>query len=333
MSNKIALVTGGAGFIGSHVVDLLIEKNYKVRIIDDLSGGREENLKKHKNNPRLVLEKKNICNLKDNESIFKDVQHVFHFAGKGDIVPSIENPVLYLETNFNGTMKVLESSKNVSVNSFVYAASSSCYGLASTPTDEKHAINPLYPYALSKYFGEQICLHWQKVYNLPVNSIRIFNAYGNRVKTTGAYGAVFGVFFKQKIEQKPFTIVGDGEQKRDFVNVKDVAEAFYLVSNSSTFGEIYNLGSGKPQTINYLIQLIDGLNAKKIFLPKRPGEPDITWANINKISNKFNWSPKISFNEGVKNMLNNIDNWNNAPLWDEDSINQATKVWFKYMKG
>jgi len=332
MSKKIALVTGGAGFIGSHVVDLLLEKNYIVRVIDDLSEGNEDNLLHHKSNPKLILEKKNICNLIDKENIFKDVDSVFHFAGKGDVVPSIENPVLYFETNFNGTMKVLEASKNANINSFVYAASSSCYGIASTPTDENHPISALYPYALSKYQGEQICLHWHKVYNLPVNSIRIFNAYGNRVKTTGAYGAVFGVFFKQKIENKPFTIVGDGEQKRDFIYVTDVANAFYKVSNSSNFGEIYNLGEGNPQTINHLVELISDNKNSKVFLPKRPGEPDITWANINKISNRFKWTPKISFNNGVKNMIKNIDNWKDAPLWDEKSIKSATKVWFKYMK-
>ena len=332
MLNKIALVTGGAGFIGSHIVDLLASKDFEVRIIDDLTGGNEDNLKHHKTNPKIKFKKLDICKINENDKIFNEVSHVFHLAGKGDIIPSIEYPIKYFDTNFNGTLKILEASKYAGVNSFVYAASSSCYGVADTPTDENNLVDPLYPYALSKYQAEQICLHWHKVYKLPVNSIRIFNAYGNRVKTTGAYGAVFGVFFKQKLENKPFTIVGDGNQKRDFIYVTDLAKAFYDVSNSSHYGEIYNVGAGKPQTINYLVDLISSNSKNVIHLPKRPGEPDVTWANINKIKNKINWHPKISFEEGVNKMLNNISDWEEAPLWEEDSIIEATKTWFKYMK-
>ncbi len=332
MSNKIAIVTGGAGFIGSHIVDLLAKNNFEVRIIDDLTGGNEGNLKHHKTNNKIFFEKIDICKIDEKNKIFKDVNYVYHLAGKGDIVPSIERPFDYFNTNFNGTLKILEASKYANIDSFVYAASSSCYGIANTPTDEKNKVNPLYPYALSKYQAEQACLHWYKVYNLPVNSIRIFNAYGVRVKTTGAYGAVFGVFFKQKLENKPFTIVGDGNQKRDFIYVTDLASAFYEVSNSSKYGEIYNVGAGKPQTINHLVNLISSNSNKVIYLPKRPGEPDITWANINKITSKTSWLPIISFEEGVSKMLNNITDWKDAPLWEEDSIIKATKSWFKYMK-
>ena len=162
------------------------------------------------------------------EKIFNNVSYVFHLAGKGDIVPSIENPLNYMTTNVIGTTKVLENCRNQKIKKFVYAASSSCYGLASTPTNESHKISPEYPYALSKLMGEQACFHWSKVYKIPTISIRIFNAYGPRVKTTGVYGAVFGVFFKQKLENKPLTLVGNGLQRRDFLNVKDVANAFYM---------------------------------------------------------------------------------------------------------
>ena len=142
---------------------------------------------------------------------------MFHFAGIGDIVPSIERPTEYMDTNVQGTVHVLEARPPCAVlRKFVYAASSSCYGLAATPTREDHPIAPQYPYALSKYQGEQAAFHWHRVYRLPVNSIRIFNAYGTRVRTTGAYGAVFGVFFKQKLAGKPFTVVGDGTQTPRF---------------------------------------------------------------------------------------------------------------------
>ncbi len=329
MQNKnISLVTGGAGFIGSHLVDLLIKKGHEVRVIDDLSGGHLENIKHHKNNSRFIFKKKNINDLSSNEKIFRDVNYVFHMAGKGDIVPSIENPTQYLITNVLGTTKVLENSRNKKLKKFVYAASSSCYGLAKTPTKENHKISTQYPYALSKYLGEQVCFHWSKVYKIPINSIRIFNAYGKRVKTTGVYGAVFGVFLKQKLSNKPLTIVGNGQQKRDFLYVTDVANAFYMVSQSRHKDNIYNLGAGKPEKI---IKLAKMLSKEFIFLPKRPGEPECTWADISKIKREIKWKPSISFEDGVNEMISNIKDWKNAPLWDNSSIKKATSTWFKYL--
>jgi UDP-glucose 4-epimerase len=325
---KISLVTGGAGFIGSHLVDLLLSKGHQVRVLDDLSGGHYENIKHNLKNKNFIFKKKNILFLKKNENIFKDVQYVFHLAGKGDIVPSIENPVDYMNTNVMGTVKVLENCRKLNLKKFIYAASSSCYGLAKTPTNENHPISPLYPYALSKYMGEQACFHWAKVYKIPINSIRIFNAYGTRVKTTGVYGAVFGVFLKQKLKNKPLTIVGNGSQRRDFLYVTDVANAFYLLSKSKYTNNIYNVGADEPVKI---MKLAKCLSDKFQFIPKRPGEPDCTWANISKIKKHTGWKPKISFIMGVKKMLENINDWNNAPLWDVKSINKATKTWFKYL--
>jgi UDP-glucose 4-epimerase len=328
VNRPTALVTGGAGFIGSHTVDLLLENGFKVRVLDNLSGGHEKNLYQHKNNHDLTLEERDIRDLNYNEHIFKDVDYVFHFAGIGDIVPSIENPVDYMSTNVQGTVNVLEGSRYTGVKKFIYAASSSCYGLAKTPTDEDHPIDPKYPYALSKYFGEQAAFHWHNVYGLPVNSIRIFNAYGTRVRTTGAYGAVFGVFFKQKLSDKPFTVVGDGTQSRDFLYVTDVANAFFQASQTEHVGEFYNLGAGNPQTVNQLVELLEG---EVIYIPKRPGEPDCTWADISKITKELDWRPVVTFEEGVKKMLVEIENWNDAPLWDSNNIKEATKTWFRYM--
>ena len=235
-----------------------------------------------------------------------------------------------MNTNVMGTVKVLEAARKAKVKKFVYAASSSCYGLAKTPTSEIHKINPLYPYAMSKYQGEKLCFHWSKLYNLPVNSLRIFNAYGPRVRTTGAYGAVFGVFFKQKLENKPFTVVGNGNQKRDFVFVTDVVNAFYKAATNKVSGQIFNLGSGKPKSVNELVKILGG---KKIYIPKRPGEPNITHADTRKIKKTLKWSPKISFKDGVTEMLKDINNWKSAPLWNSISIKRATKSWFYFMKG
>ena len=328
IKKNIAIVTGGAGFIGSHLVDLLLSKGYEVRVIDNLSGGRLENLRDHKNNKKLIIKKTDINKMSKNEKVFDNAKYVFHFAGKGDIVPSIENPISYMQTNVIGTTKVLENCRNKKISKFVYAASSSCYGLAKTPTNENHKISTKYPYALSKYLGEQTCLHWSDIYSIPVISIRIFNAYGLRVKTTGAYGAAFGVFLKQKLMKKPYTVVGNGQQKRDFLHVKDVANAFYLAAISSHKNKIYNLGAGKPQKIINLIKILGG---PYTFIPKRPGEPKCTWADIKKFKKEIKWKPKISFKEGVSEMLKNIDNWKKAPLWDQQSIKKATKLWFKHL--
>ena len=328
MKNKIAVVTGGAGFIGSHMVDLLISKKYKVHVIDNLSGGHKKNLLHHKKNSLLKFEKIDIRNLKKNHSFFKKADFVFHFAGIGDIVPSIENPVNYMETNIQGTIKVLEAARYNKIKKFVYSASASCYGLNASRIKENAKIDLKYPYALSKYMGEQAAFHWHKVYNLSVNSIRIFNAYGTRVRTTGAYGAVFGVFFKQKIKNKPFTIVGNGKQSRDFVYVTDVVKAFFAAAKSNKSGQIYNVGGDNPQSVNKLASLIGGM---KTFIPDRPGEPRRTWANISKIKKELKWKPTINFKNGVNKMLAEIKNWKDAPLWNKKSINVATKTWFKYM--
>ena len=324
----ISVVTGGAGFIGSHLVDLLLQHGHEVRVVDNLSGGHEANLKQHKNNNNLKCEWEDINNLAADSSVFLDASYCFHLAGIGDIVPSIEKPTDYMKTNVQGTVNILEASRKANLKKVVYAASSSCYGLAKTPTSESHNIEPMYPYALSKYLGECAVFHWNKVYNLPVNSICIFNAYGTRVRTTGVYGAVFGVFLKQKLEGKPFTIVGDGSQARDFVYATDVAEAFYAAAISKVSNERFNVGGGNPQSINYLVKLLKG---DIQYLPKRPGEPNITFANINKIQDMLKWNPKVSFENGVDLMLDEINHWKDAPLWDKDNIEIATRSWFKYM--
>src|SRR5262249_44707040 len=176
-------------------------------------------------NPALACSWRDIRSLAPDDPVLGGAKYVFHLAGIGDIVPSIERPTEYMEVNVQGTVRVLECARRAGVKKFVYAASSSCYGVAAIPTSEDHPIQPQYPYALSKYQGEQAALHWHNVYGLPVNSICIFNAYGRRVRTTGAYGAVFGVFLRQKLAGKPFTVVGDGSQRRDFVYVTDVASA------------------------------------------------------------------------------------------------------------
>ena len=329
MSNQpLAIVTGGAGFIGSHMVDLLLAEGHRVHVIDSLVGGRLQNLEQHKNESCLKVDERDVRLLAPGDAVFTGARYVFHFAGIGDIVPSIERPIDYMSTNVMGTVHALEAARHAGVQKFVYAASSSCYGLAPVPTTESAPISPEYPYALSKFQGEQAVFHWGRIYKMPVNSIRIFNAYGTRFRTSGAYGSVFGVFLAQKANDKPFTRVGDGTQRRDWVFVTDIARAFYAAATTDRAQEMFNVGTGNPQTVNRLIELLGG---EIVQLPKRPGEPDCTWADITKIKRELNWSPKIPLEDGVKIMLANLAYWREAPVWDVGKIEQATKTWFKYL--
>ena len=262
--------------------------------------------------------------------MFKNINTVFHLAALADIVPSINNPKLYYSTNVTGTLNVLDACVKNKVKKVVYAASASSYGLPTKfPTDEKSKISLMYPYALTKKLGEDLLIHWGTVYKLNVTSLRLFNVYGTRSRTSGAYGAVFGVFLAQKLNNKPLTIVGNGKQTRDFIYVKDVAKAFIKASKLKKSNEIINIGSGKETSVNYIANLI---SKKRNFIPKRPGEPDRSKADIKKAKKILNWKPKVAVKEGVGVMLENINNWRSAPVWNKKSISKATEVWFKYLK-
>ncbi len=225
----------------------------------------------------------------------------------------------------------MQAAHAVGVKRLVYAASSSCYGIPDEyPTSEAAEIRPQYPYALTKYMGEQLVTHWGEVYNLPALSLRFFNVYGPRVRTDGAYGAVFGVFLAQLIAGKPLTIVGDGTQTRDFTFVTDAVDALITAADSDKSGNILNVGSRNTYSVNRLVELL-GANSV-VHIPKRPGEPDCTWADVAKIERVLGWRAKVSFEDGVKIMLDNIDYWRDAPVWTSESIAQATEGWFKYLR-
>ncbi len=327
---KNVIVTGGCGFIGSHLCELLIKKGFKVYVIDNFFSGKKKNLPISKN---IILIKDTILNKKKIASKLKSkkIHAIFHLAAMADIVPSIINPEKYMNTNVMGTTKILEIAREKKVKKFIYIASSSCYGIPKKyPTNENSIINCEYPYALSKNLGEQITIHWEKIYKINCNSIRLFNVYGPRSRTSGAYGAVFGVFLAQILRNFPLTVVGDGKQSRDFTYVTDVVEGIYKVFKEGKSGEIYNLGTGKASSINKIISLLN--YKKRIKLPIRPGEPNKTLASIKKIKKYINWKPKIDIKKGVNEMKNNINYWNDAPLWTKKKISNATKDWFKYLK-
>lgn len=324
------LVTGGCGFIGSHLAEQLLAQGHEVVIVDNLSCGRMENTLSFQHHPMLSKVTANIVEREQISAAFVGVDWVFHLAGIADIVPSIEQPDAYFQNNVIGTLNVLQCARDARVRRLVYAASSSSYGIPTNyPTPETSPGQPQYPYALTKHMGEELVLHWAQVYKLPSLSLRLFNVYGPRSRTSGAYGAVFGVFLAQKLNGKPFTVVGDGEQTRDFTYVSDVANAFICAAQSSVVGEAINVGSGNHYSVNYLVSLLGG---EKVYIPHRPGEPDCTFADTSKIRRLLNWTPKVSFEEGVQKMLKVIENWRDAPVWDPHSINEATTTWFKYLR-
>jgi UDP-glucose 4-epimerase len=323
------LVTGGAGFIGSHLVDRLLQDGHQVVVLDNFSTGRLENLAHHRNSQALSIQQVDIADHRAIQPHFHDVDWVFHMAALADIVPSIKRPIDYNHANVDGTISTLEAARLAGIKRFIYIASSTCYGIPKVvPTPETAAIKPEYPYALTKYLGEQYMLHWGKVYKLPVLSLRSFNVYGPRSRTSGAYGAVFGVFLAQKLHNKPFTVVGDGTQTRDFTFVTDVVDALVTAAESDLSNDVLNVGSGGTYSINRLVELLGG---DVVHIQKRPGEPDCTWADISKIRKLLGWEPKVSFDKGVKTMLEHIDYWKDAPIWTAETIEEATREWFQYL--
>ena len=325
-------VTGGAGFIGSHLTDALLADGHQVTVVDNFATGRAKNLTRAQQSPAFTLAEIDIAgDPADLAGAFAGADGVFHLAGLADIVPSIERPGDYYRANVHGTFQVCEAARAAGVRKIVYAASSSCYGIPDVfPTPESEPTKPQYPYALTKELGERIVMHWGLVYGLDAVSLRLFNVFGPRSRTSGTYGAVFGVFLAQKLAGKPLTVVGDGTQTRDFTYVADVAAAFAAAMASSVRGEIMNVGSGGTYAVNRLVELLGG---DVVHIPKRPGEPDCTFADTRKIAQLLDWHARISLEDGVAQMLEHIDDWRDAPVWDPNSIAQATTTWFAHLGG
>jgi UDP-glucose 4-epimerase len=329
MATGFDVVTGGGGFIGSHLVDRLLAKERRVRVIDNFSVGNPRNLEQHQSNSLLEVV---ACDIGEEPvgPLFAGAERVFHLAARADIVPSVQNPGVYFRANVDGTYAVVEAARDAGVSRFVYAASSSCYGIPDAyPTQETAAIRPEYPYALTKYLGEQIVLHWARVYRLPAVSLRFFNVYGPRARTSGTYGAVFGVFLAQLLAGKPLTIVGDGTQTRDFTYVSDVVAAIMTAAESEVIGESYNVGSGNTYSVNRLVELLGA--TETVHIPKRPGEPDCTFADVSRIQRELGWRAAVSLEQGVRNMLDDLDYWRDAPVWTPDRIAEATADWFRML--
>lgn len=325
-----AVVTGGAGFIGSHLVERLLADGHQVLVLDDFSTGRPSNLSHHQGEPGLEVLDRDIAAPRGQLArLLAGADWLFHLAGRADIVPSIERPLDYHHTNVGGTVAVLEAARAAGVGRVIYAASSSCYGIPATyPTPETAALRPQYPYALTKLLGEQCVLHWGQVYGLHVVSLRLFNVYGPRTRSGTGYGAVLGVFLAQKLAGAPFTVVGDGSQARDFTFVTDVAEAFVTAAQRGGRGAVFNVGTGEPVAVRRLVELLGG---DVVHVPARPGEPARTHADVTKIARALGWHAKVGIEDGLRLMLEDLEEWRHAPVWTPAAIELATRAWVRYL--
>ena len=295
-----SIVTGGAGFIGSNLVDRLVKEGQKIIVLDNFVSGKRGNLSDHSKKDVEIINL-DISNAKKLDKYFKDVSYVFHLAGLAEIVPSIKNPKKYFINNVLGTLNMLEAAKKAKVKKFIYAASSSCYGSPKKiPTSETDKIDTQHPYAFTKFLGEEVVIKYAKFFKMPNISCRFFNVYGQRLNTKSQYAAVFGNFLTQKKKMEPLTIIGSGNQTRDFIHVDDLTNALIKLARSNLKNKIYNLGSGKETSINKIANMIGG---KKIFIAKRPGDPNQSCANVSKIKKDIKWEPKISINEGIKRLF------------------------------
>ncbi len=300
MKGSTSIITGGAGFIGSNLAEHLVNIGHKVVVLDNFVSGKKSNLS-HLKKKNLKIIKIDISNSKNLNKYFKGTDYIFHLAALAQIIPSIKYPKKYFKNNVIGTIKVLEAAKKVKIKKFIYAASSSCYGVPKNiPTSENDEIDLRNPYAVTKFVGEEIVMKYASIFKMPNISFRFFNVYGPRLNISGQYSAVIGNFLSQTKKNKKLTIVGDGKQTRDFIHVDDLANAFIKVIKSKKVNKIYNLGSGKKTSINLIAKIFGG---KKKFIPIRPGEPKNSLANISKIKKEIKWKPKISIEEGIKKLL------------------------------
>lgn len=325
-------ITGVAGQLGSQLAEDCLKKGWLVVGFDNLSTGSTDNLNlftiKH-SDFTLVTNHNNIPFLK--------YDYVFHCAALANIVDSIKEPFNYYINNVSLTMNFLEFFRAIGCKKFIYCASSSCYGDSPPlPTDENAPIDCKYPYALSKYMGEELVLHYGEIYNMPVISFRIFNIYSPYIKSGKGYGSVIKTFARSYLEifkdKKPLIMIGSGMQNRDFLHVKDCSRALIMGAESDIKNEVFNLGANEPHSINYLIKLMFGDDYPRTSMEPRPGEPNTTWADTEKIQEALGWKPEISFEQGIAEVIENIENYRGFPYFDEVGYKKVHEEWNKYIK-
>lgn len=331
------LVTGGAGFIGARLVEELLKTGDEVLVVDSFATSNRDRLA-----PVFAKYGPGSCDyvdITDRERLeqwfvenasSKALDCIYHLAARASIVPSVQNPRLYHNVNVTGTLNILEMVRRYSIPRFVYAASGSCYGLpAELPTTELCPVRPLYPYALTKWMGEQYALHFGELYGFSVVSLRLFNAFGPGMCLSGGYGGLFSIILPQKFNNRPVVTIGDGTQRRDFVEVSDVARAFALSGRLAHIrGQVFNIGRGESFSINEILHLLRINRADTRCLPERPGEPRETRADIQKAAQLLEWRPEVNFVDGLQGMIADQDYWQNARAWTYEESAEAQRGWY-----
>lgn len=297
-----SLVTGGAGFIGSNLVDKLIQKGHEVVVIDNESAECNE---KFYWNPNASNHKLDICDYEFTKDLYSGVDYVFHLAAESRLQPAIKNPINAVTKNAVGTCTVLQCAREAGVDKVIYSSTSSAYGLNKFPNYETDPNDCLNPYSVSKVAGEELCKMYTNLYGLKTVIFRYFNVYGDRSPTTGQYAPVLGIFLKQKEENLPLTVVGDGLQRRDFIHVEDVIDANILAATADhsieSYGQVYNIGSGKNISILEIAKMVSG---NYIHIEEREGEARTTLACNDKFRYNFGWVPKFEVKEFIEEKLN-----------------------------
>ena len=287
----ISLVTGGAGFIGSNLVDYLLSKGHEVVCVDNESAECND---KFYWNPNAINVKADVTDYKAMKNVFTGVDYVFHFAAESRLQPAIKNPIEAVYKNCVGTTTVLQCAREAGVKRLVYSSTSSGYGFNPSPNIETQPDDCLNPYSASKVAAEKFCKMYSDLYGLETVVLRYFNVFGERSPTRGQYAPVIGIFQRQKDAGEPITIVGDGSQRRDFIYVGDVARANYHAAtisfNKDYLGQVFNIGSGKCYSIQ---QIADSISDNQVYIPKRDGEMDTTFADITKVGKVLGWHPEV----------------------------------------
>jgi len=302
------LVTGGAGFIGSHIVDRLLDEGFKVRVLDNLSTGEKKNLAQHQNKKSFQFIEGDIRNFDLVKKTVKGVDAVFHEAALVSVTRSVENPLLSNEINVTGTVNLLKACVDAHVKRFVYASSCAVYGDTETlPNHENLAPKPLSPYAVEKLAAENYAKVFHNVYGLETVSLRYFNVYGPRQKY-GPYSGVISIFINRLLENKPPIICGDGKQTRDFINVKDVVEANMLaLSKREAVGEVFNISTGEATAINKLTETIQKImektDLKPVHAEPRPGDIKHSYGDITKARRNLKYEPKVQLEKGLSELV------------------------------
>jgi UDP-glucose 4-epimerase len=292
------LVTGGAGFIGSNIVDSLIKLGHEVVVIDNESSESHNHFFWNENAKNYKLD---ICDYENTRSLYDGIDYVFHVAAEARIQRTIKNPIRSIKTNVVGTATVLQCSKEANVKRVVYSSTSSAYGRNEIPNEETQPDDCLNPYSISKVTGEKLCSMYTNIFGLDTIIFRYFNVYGDRHPTKGIYAPVIGLFDVQKLNGEKLTIVGDGEQKRDFTNVKDVIDINILATTKDIdrkyFGSVFNVGTGTNYSVN---QIASFISENTVNIPERIGEARETLANIKKVKEVFDWEPSITLEQWFK---------------------------------